>query len=138
MPHEHQSPNAVLADDPTHPIPFVNSLDVQAVWKEGGSDLGIVIASPLAADDRSRERLMSKIEAYLRFIASDEFRLQCGEPNPTSTRIVVYLHPDMDPRVEQVLNLCKSWVQSNQASLLVQFLGPDLTPTLIPRNHSVA
>jgi hypothetical protein len=134
MTQDQQLSNPVLADDPLHPIPFVNALDVQAVWKEGGSDLGIIVASPLAADEHSLERLLSKIEAYLRFIGRTDFKEQCGMPNPQNTRIVAYLHPDSDPRVEQVLSRCKPWVESHFANLLVQYLGPDLTPYAVPRN----
>lgn len=122
----------LLADDPDHGIPCVSSLDVHSVWKEGGSDLHVIVAKPLEIDERSRERLMKKIENYLHFINSTEYLKQCGAPNPQNTRVVVSLHLDMNPAVEATLLHCATWIQSNNASLKVQYLDRDLRP---PESH---
>jgi hypothetical protein len=60
-------------DDPSHPIPSLTALDVQAIKKGGGSDLLIIIASPLQADERSQRRLLDKMEIYLKFLKTPEF-----------------------------------------------------------------
>lgn len=52
-------------DDPGRPIPSVATLDVAAVIKSVGADLDIVIASPLASDERALTRLLDKIQGYL-------------------------------------------------------------------------
>ncbi len=121
----------LLADDPDHGIPCVTSLDVHSVWKHGGSDLHVIIAKPLAMDDRSRERLMAKLENYLNFVNSPEYAAQCGFPNPQTTRVVFSLHPDMNPAVAATLLHCTSWVESNNASLKVQHLDADLNPPFV-------
>ena len=122
----------MLQDDPTHGIPCVTSLDVHSIWKEGGSDLHVIIAKPLEADDRSRGRLMAKIENYLIFVNGAEYTAQCGTPTPENTKIVVSLHPAMSPFVEATLNHCTTWVESNNASLKVQYLDSELRP---PQPH---
>jgi hypothetical protein len=40
-------------DDESHAIPSPSSLDIHAVKRGGGSDLVIIIATPLRADTRS-------------------------------------------------------------------------------------
>ncbi len=46
------SEDDLYEDNPAHPIPYVFNCDVNAVKKSGGSDLSIVIASPLGSDTR--------------------------------------------------------------------------------------
>ncbi len=79
------SEDDLYEDDPAHPIPYVFSCDINAVKKSGGSDLSIVIASPLGSDARSLKRLLKKIEAYLNFVCSDEFRAESGAPTANNT-----------------------------------------------------
>lgn len=112
-------------DHPAHPIPSLTSLDIHAIKKTGGSDLIIVIASTLAADERSQTRLLDKIEAYLSFIQSSEYRESVGIPDPTTTRIVVRIHDASEPAVFDLLHRCEDWVASCHASLLVQPLSYD-------------
>lgn len=40
-------------DDPDHPIPALRYIDINSVKKDGGSDLVIIIASPLKSDPYS-------------------------------------------------------------------------------------
>jgi hypothetical protein len=68
----------LLADDDGHPIPYVASLDVNAVLKGGGARLAIIIATPLDADKRSQERLVRKIDNYLGYTKSAQFQAECG------------------------------------------------------------
>ena len=127
----HQEPlslNDLFSDDPDHGIPCVSSLDVHSIWKNGGSDLNIIIAKPLEIDERSRERLMKKIENYLNFLNSAEYAAEFGAPTIQNTRVVISLHPDMNPAVEATLMHCVSWVQSRNASLEVQYLDRELRP----------
>jgi hypothetical protein len=123
-----QQTAALLEDDPEHGIPCVTALDVHSVWKHGGSDLHMIIAKPLEVDDRSRERLMAKLESYLNFVNSTEYASQCGAPTRQTTRLVVSLHPDMSPVVEATLLRCNAWIESNNASLKVQYLDSELRP----------
>ena len=111
-------------DDSAHPIPSLAVVDVMSVKKDGGADLFVVVASPLMADARSQSRLLAKLQGYLGFIASGEFRSQAGVPTPASTTIVVKLHPGSAPEIRSLLARSESWVLSHQASLSVQTLSP--------------
>lgn len=111
-----------LADDPLHPIPYVFNCDVNVVKKKGGADLVVVVASPLADDERSLNRLMKKLEMYIRFISSDEFRAESGVPSAANTRIKVKLHLDSSPVAKDLLFRCHDWVRANNATLEVESL----------------
>jgi hypothetical protein len=109
-------------DDPTHPIPSVTALDVHAIKRGGGSDLVIIVASPLQADERSQRRLLDKIEIYLNFLKTEEYQREYGSPTPESTTIVVRLHPGSDPVILDLLERCKPWVHKGHAALAVTSL----------------
>ena len=109
-------------DDPDHPIPFLETLDVVTVLSDGGADLFIVVASPLIADRRSLTRLQDKIEAYLRHILSFEFQAEAGEPSPSNTTIWVKLHSRSAPEVYDFLERSKGWVSANRATLRIKTL----------------
>lgn len=110
---------SLFATDSSHPVPDLGVIDINTVKKSGGSDLFIVIASPLCADRRSLERLLRKIELYLEFLGTDEFRSASGIPTPENTRIIVRIHPDSDTRAFDLLERNKRWVKSNNATLVI-------------------
>ncbi|WNH52297.1 DUF6572 domain-containing protein [Stenotrophomonas oahuensis] len=112
--------------DNKHPIPDLGVIDVNSVKKDAGAELHIVIATPLQADERSLERLIRKIEAYLGYIQSDEYSRQCGTPSASTTRIVVDIHPESDRMAFELLSRSRDWVTDNGATLVVAPL--DLTP----------
>ncbi len=97
-------------------------LDVVTILKGGGADLLIVVASPLAGDNRSLTRLRDKIEAYLRHIHSHEFQAEAGTPTNSNTTIKVMLHPGCALEVYELLRRSKAWVEANNASLKVEQL----------------
>jgi hypothetical protein len=110
-------------NDPEHPIPYLNVLDVSAYLKQGGADLSIVIASPLLFDERSQTRLLDKIQGYLSHIHSDDFRRDAGvAPTPENTKICVLLHPDSAQEIRDLLERCRVWVTSHGATLVVEGL----------------
>jgi hypothetical protein len=118
--------NAQLSDDPGHPIPFVFNCDIQGVKKTGGSGLVVIIASPLQDDERSLNRLMKKIQMYIRFISSAEFQTKSGPPTVENTRIKVSIHPKSAPKARELLFQCHDWVRSNNATLEVDDQLPHL------------
>lgn len=109
-------------DDPDHPVPSLAVLDVAAISKTGGADLTIVIASPLAGDERSMRRLLDKIQGYLGHIQSPEFQDEAGAPNPGNTTITVLVHPDSSPEAFDLLERSGAWVLANQATLKIELL----------------
>jgi hypothetical protein len=110
--------------DDAHPIPNLEVIDIHAVKKGGGSDLVVVVASPLQADARSIFRLVRKLDGYLQEINSDQYRNECGAPRPDATSIIVRLHPRSDPAVEEVLAAGVSWAGARNASLQVEKIRP--------------
>ena len=111
-------------NDPSHPIPYPKVIDVIAIKKSGGADLSIIVASPLQADPRSQTRLLDKIQGYLGHIISEQFRSEAGVPTPSNTTITVVLHPDSASVIHDLLANSRDWVQSNDASLVIQLLEP--------------
>ena len=110
-------------DDPTHPIPSTSALDVHVIKKSGGSDLLIVVASPLQADERSQQRLLDKIAIYLRYVRSPEYEAQCGPPSRGKTCITVHLHPESAGVILDLLERCRPWVAENLCDLRVILLN---------------
>jgi carbamate kinase len=109
-------------DDPGHPIPSLTYLEVCTILKNGGAELHIVIAKPLGADEYSLTRLLDKIEAYLGYIRSDDFKQQAGEPSPENTTIIVDIHPESSDEAFNLLEKSVSWVYDNGAALTVKVL----------------
>jgi hypothetical protein len=118
---EHQKSEETY-DDPDHPIPALNAIDINTVKKSGGSDLHIIIASPLQADEYSLTRLLDKIEGYLGHIQSDDYKKESGSPTPENTRIIVNIHPESDENVFELLERSKPWALENNAALEIEIL----------------
>lgn len=118
------APPTIHAEDPTHPIPVVDSLDVYGVKKGGGARLVIVIASPLEAEQRSLACLVQKMRNYLGCVASGKFRAECGDPTIDNTEIEVLIHPDSDAGVFDFLEQCADWCQDNRARLVITVPSP--------------
>ena len=112
--------------DPSHPIPNVDVIDVDAVRHDGGSEMIIVIATPLKGDDRSLYRLRRKIERYLQFTLTKEFKAEKRVARPEITRIVVRIHPESDGAAFKLLELSEPWVRSNNVDLVVDTHLPSL------------
>ncbi|MDE2272056.1 MAG: hypothetical protein KGJ94_08735 [Xanthomonadaceae bacterium] len=118
-------------DEPRHPIPSVDTLDVNVVKKGGGSDLLIVIASPLMADDYSKGRLLTRLRNYCLFLSTPDFRSESGESTPDNTSIIVELHPDSHPEILELLESQQDVVFSHGASLKLRILSAsELGPSL--------
>ena len=63
---------------------------------------------------------MKKIENYLGFIRSDKFAKECGPPSEENTTLEVYIHPDSDPKVFDLLDRFHGWVSDNYARLHIR------------------
>ena len=109
--------------DEEHPIPNLEVIDVWTVKKGGGSDLYIIIASPLRDDRRSLERLMCKLERYLAWLQDDECVAQCGEATTENTQVIVVIHPDSSPIAFELLDRNRGWVRNNNATLAIETHG---------------
>ncbi len=65
---------------------------------------------------------MKKLEMYIRFISSNEFRADSGVPTIANTCIKVKLHRDSSPVARELLFRCNDWVRANNATLEVESL----------------
>lgn len=109
-------------DDPSHPIPSIYVLDIEDVKKTGGSDLTIIIGSPLLADERSQRRLLDKIRIYLKYLKTEEFQSRSGIATTENTSIIIKIHSDSDAAIFELIEKCKPWVRANAASLKMEIL----------------
>ncbi|WP_324508672.1 hypothetical protein [Brevundimonas sp.] len=116
-----------FADDPDHPIPFIQAIDVMAQAHDGREVLVVMIASPLDADERLQRRLLAKFDSYLGYIQSDEFRREFGPPSREQTLIQVMIHPDSHPEIFELLERCRPLIEGAGASLEIDrsFLATD-------------
>jgi hypothetical protein len=123
--------NELPQQDLAHPLPDLGVIDINVVKGSGGSDLIIVVASPLAGDEYSLRRLLRKVEVYLAFLHSDEFIAESGFASPDNTRIVARLHPHCHPLAVELLEKNKQWVRNNDATLVIEPLdSPPSEPIL--------
>lgn len=105
--------------DENDPIPNVDLIDINKVKHGGGSDLYLVIATPISDERRALERLLRKLETYLAFIHSDQFKAESGIPTVDNTRIVVKMHPDSHPKARELIERNRTWVENNDATLVI-------------------
>ena|SRR5690242_17717342 len=107
-------------DDEGHPIARVRAIDVETKLKGGGAYYGLVIASPLAGDQRSQNRLLQKLQAYVDDFHSPEFLERSGRPSPQNCHIYVEIHPDSDPVIFELLEKCRQWVERNGITFVIE------------------
>jgi hypothetical protein len=103
----------LYSDDFTHPIRQLGVIDVVTELEGGGAYYGLVIATPLARDQRSQKRLLRKIEAYLEDFYSERSIHRNGPPTPAKCKITVGIHPESDPVIFELLERCRPWVDEN-------------------------
>jgi hypothetical protein len=108
-------------DDESHPIPFVGNLDTE-LTSNVGVRLGVVIASPMSNDDRSKQRLIQKLKGYVREFSI--LREQWVAENPESMKAWLYIsiHPESDPEIFQIIDQYSSWIESNSITVIVRKL----------------
>jgi hypothetical protein len=112
----------LMQDDQNHPLPRVDEIDLYGVRKNGGAELAIVIASPLDGNEYSQKRLLAKLNLYINFIASDEFKAEAGPANLENTTVAVHIHPNSATEIFELLERCKPWLEENSATLRVEAL----------------
>jgi hypothetical protein len=95
-----------------HPIPRIDTFDT-VLTTDRGANLGIVIATPLRDDKCSKERLRRKMEMYLSYFQSPEYRDRCGYPLPDRSRIYVSIPAGSDASMLQLVHHYMSQMLSN-------------------------
>lgn len=96
--------NPDLEDDSSHSIPRIEVFDTVVTFDGGGAYIGIVIATPMDASQRSLHRLIAKQHFYLESFFSAHGREKWGTPKQGKMRIYVNVHPDSSEAVFEMLN----------------------------------
>jgi hypothetical protein len=104
--------DSALDVDERHPIPRVDAYDA-LLTTDQGAYLGLVIASPLRDDEVSRIRLQRKLEMYMTYFQSPEYRDRCGAPSPTHCKIYVSIHSSSDAAMLDLVNHYLDQMPSN-------------------------
>ena len=100
-------PDEVFGDDTSHPIPFLGRIDTLVETEDGARYYGLVIASPMRGDDRSRRRLSRKLRDYIIDRHSAEVLSKSGPASAVNTKLTVLIHPGSDVSVFEVLAQAK-------------------------------
>lgn len=112
--------NAYYLDDSEHPIPHVYNLDFEVVTKDGRIFLGVTIATPLQNDVRSQMRTLQKINNYIQYAVSDEFRARSENLSPERTTVFVGIHSDSHPDIFALLDQCRPLVEAIGATFQIE------------------
>jgi hypothetical protein len=109
-------------EDVNHPIPRLDTYDTE-LTTESGAYIGIVIATPLRDDAMSRARLLRKIELYLRYFQSREYRERNGAPMPDRSRIYVSIHTASDPSMLQLIEFYMEQMPANGITPVLKLIS---------------
>jgi len=106
----------------SHPgIPDIYALDILGKRCDGGVDLKIVVSQPLDGSEHSQRVLLAKIENYLNYRNSDEFRMEFGDLAPDQVCIIVSFTHAPDPVIIELLTRCDRWVAEHNATIRDEF-----------------
>lgn len=99
-----------------------NCIDIYGMRNDGGADLVILIEEPLDESAEIQTLLLDKIENYLGFINSEEFRKECPNANANNTHIVLQVTEEPPELIKELITKIKPWVAENNAhfSLLIK------------------
>lgn len=102
-----------MVENPQH-------IDILGMRKDGGADLVIVSPGPLDESPQGQALLLDKVETYLKYIRSEDFRRNCPHAAPENTHVVLLTHADPSPLMQELLQKVSVWVADNQAVFSVR------------------
>ena len=111
--------------NPEPPIQNLDRVDVMGWRKDGGVDLAIVASGPLTAEPEIQKLLLDKVEAYLGYINSDEFKAEFENPPADKTTIIISCYGSVDPVVLELVERMKPWVEENNARIRLEQKGDE-------------
>ena len=97
-----------------------DTIDAFCVRKDGGADLLIVPCGPLADSPETQTQLLDKIECYLGYVNSDEFRTQCPGADGSNTRIILRLDREPPAPIQELARKIVPWAAEYHAAFCVQ------------------
>lgn len=100
------------------PIESVNNIDILGVRKDGkGVDLIIVTSMHLDSSATTQELLLDKIENYLGYINSEEFKKEFGKLDPENIVIKIKCIDEPAPIIKELFKKIDLWVRENNARI---------------------
>lgn len=95
----------------------VNKIDVLAERNDGKIELIIISTGDLDDSKETQTRLLDKIEKYLEYINSDEFKTEFGQHTPEEILIILKLDKIPNNTIEGLFKNIVHWVNENGASI---------------------
>lgn len=96
-------------------IENINSIDIFGKRVDGGADLVIVSVGGLDTSERTQTMLLDKIENYLGYVASEEFKRENPDAGPDNTWIILRLDEEPDALILELLGRIDPWIADNGA-----------------------
>ena len=112
----HESPAAwrfFMVENPRH-------IDILGACKDGGADLVMVSPDPLDETPEGQTLLLDKVETYLKYIRTPDFRGQCPAATPENTHVVLLVREEPSPFMQELLQKIAAWVADNHARFFVR------------------
>ncbi|MEN2777191.1 DUF6572 domain-containing protein [Acetivibrio clariflavus] len=100
----------------------VDKLDILAERKDGGVELYILSSGSLDDTEDTQKLLLDKIENYLDFINSDEFKKEFPNVPEGKIRIILKMEEEPPPIIRELCKKIETWVQENGANF-VTYVG---------------
>lgn len=105
------------------PIQNLDTIDILAARRDGGVVLIIVASSRLNGSPEHQKLLLDKIDGYLGYIGSLEFRGEFENPPAEKIAIVLRYAGDPHPVMFTLFEKCEAWVRENGARFRAEPLG---------------
>lgn len=102
-----------MVENPQH-------IDIMGIRKDGGADLVMVSPEPLDESPEGQTLLLDKVETYLKYIRTPDFRRQCPAATAKNTHVVLLVREEPSPLMEELLERVSVWVADNHASFFVR------------------
>jgi hypothetical protein len=97
----------------------IGEIDIMGVRKDGGVELSIVCVRKLEGTPEMQKKLMDKIENYLNYINSKEFKSEFGNKTKEEVFIILKCEEKPDDIMFQLFEKIKPWTMENNATFLV-------------------
>ena len=108
--------------DLSHPIPRLDTLDV-LLESDKAARVGIVIASPLQDDTRSRVRFERKLELCLQYFWRPTFSERYGAPTPASAQLYISIHAGSHPAMMDLVNAQTERISQHGVRPVIKLIG---------------
>jgi len=100
------------------PIKNIEAVDIIAVRKDGkGVELIIITGGHLDSSATTQNLLLDKIQNYLGYINSEEFKNEFGNFSPENILIKLKCIDEPDPIIKELYKKIVPWVEENHARI---------------------